>query len=215
NGKRIILGYDQGAIVSLDGGATWSSWYNQSNEQIYHIAADNSWPYWIYASQQDAGAVRTRVRGNLGAVTPLDWNPVNGWEWGSSVPDPLDSKTVYASGSGIVKITYPSEQWINVSPALDQSLKLRTGFSQPLVWAPWNQHELLAGFQYLMATTDGGMHWRKLGPDLGVPKGGEPVLAGRPASDNGGRAPLGGAIEAISPSTVQAGTIWGGTNNGL
>ena len=71
NGNRIILGYDQGAIVTLDGGATWSSWYNQSNEQVYHVSADNSFPYWIYASQQDAGAVRTRARGNLGAVTPL------------------------------------------------------------------------------------------------------------------------------------------------
>ena len=61
NGKRMILGYDQGAIVSLDGGATWSSWYNQSTEQVYHVSTDNSFPYWIYASQQDAGAIRTRA----------------------------------------------------------------------------------------------------------------------------------------------------------
>ena len=76
NGQRMLFGYDQGAIVSLDGGATWSSWYNQSTEQVYHLAIDNSFPYWIYATQQDAGAIRTRARGNLGAVTPLDWNPV-------------------------------------------------------------------------------------------------------------------------------------------
>jgi photosystem II stability/assembly factor-like uncharacterized protein len=214
DGQRILLGLDQGAVVTLDGGATWSSWYNQSTEQVYHLAVDNSFPYWIYATQQDAGAIRTRARGNFGAVTPFDWNSVNGWEWGTIVPDPLDTKTVYASGSGIVKISYPSEQWINVSPSVDPTLKLRTAFSQPLVWAPWNQHELLAGFQYLMATTDGGTHWKKISPDLGVPKGGEPTLAGRPAGDTG-RPPLGGAIESISPSTVAAGTIWVGTNNGL
>src|SRR5881392_785957 len=78
NGQRMLFGYDQGAIVTLDGGATWSSWYNQSTEQVYHIAVDNSYPAWVYASQQDAGAIRTRLRGNQGAITPLDWNPVPG-----------------------------------------------------------------------------------------------------------------------------------------
>src|SRR5205807_7014125 len=134
------------------------------------------------------------------------------WEWGTIVPDPLDTKIVYASGSGIVKIFYPSEQWVNVSPATDPNLKLRTAFSQPIVFTPWNQHELLAGFQYLMATTAGGVHWKKLSPDLGVPRGSEAVLAGRTAADNTVRAPLGGAIESISPSSVAAGTIWVGTN---
>ena len=84
------------------------------------------------------------------------------------MPDPLDPNIVYASGNGISKIMYPSEQWINVSPDIDPDAKLRTGFAQPMVWAPWNQHELLAGFQYLMATTDGGAHWTKIGPDLTV-----------------------------------------------
>src|SRR4029077_20315904 len=188
-----------------------------STEQVYHISVDNEFPYFVYATQQDAGAVRTRARGNFGAVTPMDWNSVSGWEWGTIVPDPLDAKIVYASGSGIVKISYPSEQWISVSPATDPALKLRTAFSQPIIFTPWNQHELLAGFQYLMATTDRGMHWRKISPDLGVPKGGEPTLAGRAADGNGnGRAaPLGGAIESISPSSAAAGTIWVGTNNGL
>jgi len=214
NGQRMLLGLDQGAVVTLDGWKTWSSWYNQSTEQIYHLAIDNSFPYWIYATQQDAGAVRTRARGNYGAITPLDWDPVGGWEWGTIVPDPLNANLVYASGAGIVKISYPSEQWINVSPAMDPALKLHTAFSQPLVWAPWDQHELLAGFQYLMATTDGGVHWRQISPDLGEPKGGEAVLASRDGN-GGGRPPLGGAIESISPSTAAAGMIWVGTNNGL
>jgi len=200
--------------VSLDGGATSSSWYNQSTEQIYHLSVDNGFPYWVYATQQDAGAVRTRARGNFGAVTPMDWNPVGGWEWGTIVADPLNTQIVYASGSGILKITYPSEQWINVSPATDPNLKLRTSFSQPIIWTPWNQHELLAGFQYLMATTDGGMHWKKMSPDLSIPRLGEPVLSGGTTNGSAPPPPNGG-IESISPSTVAAGTIWIGTNNGL
>jgi photosystem II stability/assembly factor-like uncharacterized protein len=213
DGKRMLVGFDQGAQVTFDGGLTWSSWYNQSTEQIYHLAADNSFPYWIYATQQDAGAIRTRIRGNLGAITPMDWSPVPGWEWGTVVPDPLDPNVIYASGNGIVKMRYPSEQWIDVSPGNDPSLGLRAFLSMPLVWAPWNQHELLAGFQYVMATTDGGAHWRKLSPDLGVPPNVPAPAAGdttRPA-----RRPPGGVIESISASTVAPGTIWVGTTNGL
>jgi photosystem II stability/assembly factor-like uncharacterized protein len=210
NGQRILFGYDQGAIVSLDGGKTWSSWYNQSTEQIYHLSVDNSFPYWVYGTQQDAGAVRTRVRGNLGAITPLDWSPVPGWEWGTIVPDPLDPNTVYASGSGIVKISYPSEQWINVSPAADASRRLRTTSDQPIRFAPWNQHMLVAGFQSVWATTDGGSHWTSLSPDLTIRADAPAAPAGRPGAPGGNS-----AIQSMSLSTVAAGTIWVGTNNGL
>jgi photosystem II stability/assembly factor-like uncharacterized protein len=213
DGQRMLLGFDQGATISLDGGQTWSSWYNQSTDQVYHISTDNSFPYWVYATQQDAGAIATLSRGNLGEITPLDWKPVPGWEWGTIVADPLDPRIVYASGNGISRITYPSEQWINVSPDMDPGTKLRTGFSQPIVWTPWNQHELLAGFQYLMATTDGGAHWTKVSPDLTVPKNPPPVpVASAPGQPT---PPPRDAIEAISASSVAPGTIWVGTSNGL
>ena len=212
NGQRMLFGYDQGAIVSLDGGGAWSSWYNQSTEQIYHIATDNSFPYFVYGSQQDAGAIRTRSRGNLGAITPLDWSPVPGWEWGSLAVDPQNSGIVYASGSGLRKIRYPSEQWTNVSPANDPSLRLRTNSTQPIVFVPTNPRELLAGFQYVMSTTDGGTHWTKRSPDLGYPQG------VTPPSDTAAPvpgAPAGGAIESIAASPISAGVIWAGTDNGL
>ncbi len=222
NGQRMLLGMDQGATVTLDGGNTWSTWYNQSTEQVYHLSVDNSYPYWIYAPQQDAGAIRVRSRGNFGEITPLDWNPVGGWEWGSIAADPLNPNMAYATGSGIIRIAYPSEQTINLSPSLDPNLHLRATSSNPLVWAPWNQRRLMVGFQYLMATTDGGAHWTKMSPDLGYPKGVKPPpeseAFGRGRGGRGGRGagrPMGGSIESISPSTAKAGVIWVGTNNGL
>ena len=213
NGKRMLFGYDQGAIVSLDGGHTWSSWYNQSTEQIYHLSADNSFPYWVYGTQQDAGAIRTRSRGDLGEITPLDWNPVPGWEWGTIIPDPLDPNTVYASGSGIVKISYPSEQWINVSPAADPARQLRSTSDAPLRFAPWNKRMLIAGFQSVWSTIDGGAHWTPMSPDLTVRAG-----TAAPAGGRGGRgaAPGGNAaIESLALSTAAPGVIWAGTNNGV
>ena len=212
NGQRILMGMDQGATISLDGGRSWSTWYNQSTEQVYHLSTDNSWPYWVYAPQQDAGAIRTRSRGNFGAITPMDWNPVGTWEWGTVIADPTNPNVVYGSGSGILKITYPSEQIVNVSPGVDPDLRLRATSSNPIMFAPWNPKELLAGFQYLMATLDGGAHWSKLSPDLTWPKG------QTPPPDTAARAPGApppGSIESFSPSTMTRGLIWVGTSNGL
>ena len=208
NGRRMLMGLDQGATVSLDGGETWSGWYNQSTDQLYHLAADNSWPYWIYAAQQDAGAIRTRSRGNYGAVSIFDWNPVGGWEWGTIVPDPRDPNIVFASGSGIQRISYPTEQIIDVSPALDPAVKVRTTPSMPLIWAPWNQRLLLAGFNAVYGTTDGGSQWTRMSPDLGKPAGMDSAAG---AKRLGGY----GAIESMVASTVAPGEIWVGTDNGM
>jgi hypothetical protein len=212
NGQRMLFGYDQGAIATLDGGQTWSSWYNQSTEQVYHIAVDNSWPPFVYASQQDAGAIRTRLRGNQGAIMPLDWNPVPGWEWGSEAPDPLNPNIVYASGIGVFKISYPSEQWIDVSPQLDPALHARQSISQPLAFAPWNPRELVAAFQFVMTSIDGGAHWTRISPDLGYPKDTVPTpdsLRGKPGLL------VGGTIQSMALSPVKRGEIWVGTNTSL
>ncbi len=244
DGHRLCFGTDQGATVSLDGGLTWSSWYNQSTAQVYHISVDNQFPYWVYGTQQDSGSIGTSSRGNLGAITPLDWLPHPGYEFGSIVTDPLNPKVSYAGGpgGGIVKTTYPSGQWIDVSPNLDAGLSLRKVGNQPLLFSRTDPHELFAGFQYLMATTDGGKHWRKLGPDLSLKPGEKPATPPvRPAAtgavggqsppdeddDNGDgqggdeeereaqRAIGGGAIESISASSVNGNVIWAGTSNGL
>ncbi|MFI5384546.1 MAG: hypothetical protein ACHQ50_00330 [Fimbriimonadales bacterium] len=242
DGNRLFFGTDQGATISLDGGLSWSSWYNQATAQVYHISVDNQFPYWVYATQQDSGCVATRSRGNLGAITPLDWLPHPGYEFGSIVADPLNPLVSYAGGpgGGIVKTTYPSGQWINVSPNVDGAAALRRSGNQALAFSPKNPHEFLAAFQYLMSTTDGGLHWKKLSPDLGLPKGVTPPKPGTPAPARAGGGnvdiadgstewhdddgdelldmqggPGGGSIESFSVSSVNGDIIWAGTTNGL
>ena len=228
DGRRMLLGVDQGATVSLDGGKTWSSWYNQATDQVYHISVDNSFPYWVWATQQDAGSIGTRSRGDLGAITPLDWMPNPGYEFGSIVADPLNPKIIYAGGpgGGIIKESYPSGQWINVSPSVDTSLALTKVGNQPLAWSQTNPHELLAGFQYMMSTIDGGVHWKTISPDLGYAKGVVPPTRGAaggrggrgaapPANPNAPPPPSHGNIESFSTSSVAPGVIWVGTSNGL
>lgn len=199
DGKRLLLGSDQGATITLDGGLNWSSWYNQATAQVYHISTDTRFPYWVYATQQDSGSIATASRGNLGEITPLDWLPHPGYEFGSIVADPLNPLISYAGGpgGGIIKVTYPSGQWIDVSPNVDAKAGLRKVGNQPLAYSQTNPHELLAGFQYLMSTTDGGMHWKKLGGDLGLPKGYVPPKPGTTPAPAGRR----GAAATPNPST--------------
>jgi len=200
DGNRMILGYDQGGTISVDGGLAWSSWYNQPTAQIYHIGIDNSWPYWIYGSQQDSCGVSVRSRRELGAVTMLDWYPTPAYEDGFVAPDPLDPKILYMAGStaGIVKITKPTNQWVDVSPNVDASLGLRRTGDQPMIFSRSNPRELLAGFQYLYSTTDGGVTWKRLSPDLGMKAG----------------ATAGATINAITTSNVAPGVMWVGMNDG-
>jgi len=173
DGNRLFLGVDQGPTVSLDGGKTWSGWYNIANGQFYHIAVSNSWPYWIYATMQDSGAIGMSSRGNYGEITALDWSPNPGWEWGSITVDPLNPNTLYSTGQSndVIKQSFPTGQWVSVGPENDPKLHLRHDFNQPMVFSPVNPHELFLGYQFLMSSTDGGRTWHKLGSDLTYPKG--------------------------------------------
>lgn len=218
DGQRMFLGFDQGATISLDGGKTWSSWYNQATAQFYHVTTDNQYPYWVYGPMQDSGTIATRSRGDLGAITQIDWMPHPGYEFGSVAVDPLNPRITYAGGpsAGIVKTTYPSGQWINVSPNFDQAAGLRKVGNQMMKFSPANPRELIAAFNFLMVTTDGGMHWKKMSPDLGYPTGVKPPAPNAPAPPAGTPAPTaGGSIESFSVSSLTAGVIWAGTNNGL
>ncbi len=92
NSDYMIMGSDQGATISMDGGKTWTSWYNQPTGQIYHVSTDNRFPYWVYGTQQDSGSVATLSRGDYGAITFLDWDPIGGYEFGYIVPEPARSQ---------------------------------------------------------------------------------------------------------------------------
>ncbi len=240
--NRILLGMDQGAAITYNDGQSWSLWYNQPTGQFYHIGVDNRWPFWVYGTEQDSASIATSERGIYGEITPLDWSPNPAFEFGTVVPDPINPNISYGMGSngGIEKCIFPSGQWVTVGPDADPNLHLRTSFSRPLVFSQTNPHELLAGFQMLMATTDGGMHWRAISPDLTHPKGWKPpkpevkppvkkhpkqaddffeqnstTVSDDPDAYHAQFGFGGGAIECISTSSVKGGVIWVGTSNGL
>ncbi|HXE30770.1 MAG TPA: hypothetical protein VN515_03095 [Terriglobales bacterium] len=206
NGSRILLGADQGAAVTYNRGATWTGWYNQPTAQVYNIAVDNNYPYWVYATQQDTDAVATSSRGDLGEITPMDWWPLPAWETGSIAPDPLHPHVIFGGSrtSGLVKITRPSWHWQYVGPTIGNTDYRRTA-NQPVVFSPQDPHTLYFATQYVLKTTDEGGHWTKISPDLSARAGAAPVRGGRG----------GAAIQSLAPSPKQAGVLWVGTSNGL
>ena len=208
NPDRILYGGDQGAAVSLDGGHTWSSWYNQPTAQVYKIAVDNHFPYLVYGTQQDSGVVSTRSRGDLGQITPWDWFPVPGWEAGFIAPDPADPNVIFTNGNygDIARIEIDTWQQQIVNPAVGHSIYRRAS-SAPIVFSPQDPHTMYWATQFVMMTKDSGRHFEAISPDLTI-RGGQKANAG-PATGRGGP-----AITTLAVSTAKAGVMWTGSNNG-
>ncbi len=212
---RRILGVDQGAIVSVNGGRTWSSWYNQPTAQMYHVITDNRFPYRVYGAQQDSGAVMLPSRGNTrDGITMREFGEITaGGEAGMIAPDPLDANLVY--GGTVARLDLHSEQTREVDPTLAEPDLYRRTWTLPLVFGKRNPKALYFGNQKIWRTTNGGEHWDAISPDLtrespGVP----PNLDAVTAANNLGQGPRRGVVYAIAPSPLADGLLWAGTDDG-
>jgi photosystem II stability/assembly factor-like uncharacterized protein len=212
--QRMILGSDQGTVVTRNGGETWSSWYNQPTGQFYHVATDGRFPYWVYGAQQDSGAAATPSRGGYRSLNFHDWRPMAaGDENGYVAPDPLNPEVVY--GGFVTRQDLRNEQMVQMPPGLAQMEKLRRTWTLPLVFSPLDSRVLYFGAQILFRTADGGNSWKAISPDLtredpGVPPNLDPATAADAPAER-----RRGVIYTIAPSSAQAGEIWAGTDDGL
>jgi photosystem II stability/assembly factor-like uncharacterized protein len=207
NSDRMLLGVDQGAIISLDGGKTWSSWYNQPTGQLYHVSADNHFPYDVYGAQQDSGSVAIPSRSDFGRIRDRDVFSPDGYEFGYITADPVHHNLVYADGSPgtVVRLDRSTNQMFTVFIG---DGKYRGSGNAPLMFSPADPHTLFYGTQYLLETTDGGMNWHEISPDL----------TARPKPPAGQKPPAGpqfGVINTLGPSPISANVIWAGTSDGL
>ena len=211
NPRIIALASDQGATVSVDGGTTWSSWYNQPTAQMYHVNADNRFPYWLCGGQQESGSACVSSRGNWGAVTERDWHTVGAEEYGYVVPDPLHPGTTF--GGKIEKHEERTDQTQEVSPVIRPS-KYRTVRTLPLAFDHFDRHRLYFGSNVVFATENGGQNWRVISPDLTRAHPGVPPVLGEFEADDPQNGNHRGVVYALAPSYVHAGTIWAGTDDG-
>lgn len=218
NPRRMIFGSDQGAGVSVDGGRTWSSWYNQPTGQFYHVSVDNEFPYHVYGAQQDSGTASTTSRSDFGSITFRDWAPVGAGESGYIAPDPTDANIVYGGDTygGLHRFDRRTGQSQNISPStagFGEAAGLRFTWTSPLVFSPQDPHTLYFGSQFVLQSIDRGMSWQKISPDL---SGADPAAkTDSPLSVANARARGRGVVYTIAPSPVSAGQIWAGTDSGL
>ena len=213
----ILLVSDQGAVVTVNDGRTWSSWYNQPTAQLYHVAADNAFPYRVYSGQQESGSVGIASRGRNGAITFRDWQTVGASEYGYVAPDPLDANLVYGAGRlEVSKFHWDTGQVEQVTPVPVANNHYRAVRTQPLLFSPVDPHVLYYAANVLFQTSDGGHSWQQISPDLARPLASIPANLGQlPAKDVAAAEKQRGVIYALAPSPLLQSTIWAGTDDGL
>ena len=219
NPDIMLLAADQGAVITLNGGRTWSSWYNQPTAQLYHVAADNAFPYRVCSGQQESGSVCISSRGNYGAISVRDWLPVGVDEYGYVAPDPLDPDVVYG-GRTVTRFDRRTGQTSAVGPVAGRGGPGATGnFRQvrtmPVVFSEVDKRSLFFANNHLWRTVDGGQTWRQISPDLTRKTWEIPPSVGKYASLAGSQSAQRGVIYTIAPSYQDINRIWIGTDDGL
>ena len=223
NPGHIAEGSDQGASISLNGGRTWSSWYNQPTGQLYHLAADNGFPYWVYAGQQDSGTVAIASRSDYGSISWRDWHPVGGDERDYDIPDPTDPNIVYGSGLGgrVSRWDARTGQVTDVSPWPLSNYGLRPttvahhfNWVTPLVASQSGPPALYEGGDVLFKSTDQGNSWSIISPDLVGKRAGATNCGGDVTLE--AALPCGyGTIVSIQPSPNSPAEVWTGSDTGI
>lgn len=213
NPQIILLGVDQGATISVDGGKTWSSWYNQPTAQFYHVITDNRFPYWVYGGQQESGSVGTTSRSDWGEITFRDWHPVGAEEYGYIAPDPLHPNLIF--GGKATRFDMTTGQTREVSPVVIRGSKYRFVRTEPLVFSQADPHDLYLGANVVFETNDGGQTWHVISPDLARPQMIVPPNLGDLANGAPSEGTHRGEVYALAPSPLNASVLWAGTDDGL
>jgi photosystem II stability/assembly factor-like uncharacterized protein len=210
--RIIILASDQGAIVTVNGGESWSSWYNQSTAQMYHVNADNAFPYRLCSGQQESGSACISSRGDDGQVTIREWHPVAAEEYGYVVPDPLDPNIVY--GGKLTRYDRRTDQAQNIMPRAFRSQDFRVLRTEPIVFSPINPELMFFASNTLWKTADKGNTWQQISPDLTRKAFALPPTIGVFSSEPTAKPTQRGVIYAIAASPKDINLIWAGTDDG-
>jgi photosystem II stability/assembly factor-like uncharacterized protein len=212
NSNIILIAADQGAIITVNGGATFSSWYNQPTAQFYHVSTDNAFPYNVYGGQQESGSVGIASRGNDGAITYREWHPVGVEEYGYIAADPLNPDIIY--GGKITKYNKKTGQVQNIAPVAMKKGDYRFVRTAPVLFSPIDPKVLFFAGNVLFKTINGGHSWEEISPDLTRTTYDIPSSVGVYTTDAMKTMPRRGVIYTVAPSPKDINTIWCGTDDG-
>jgi photosystem II stability/assembly factor-like uncharacterized protein len=217
----ILLVSDQGGVVSANRGESWSNWYNQPTAAIYHVTADNAFPYRLCGGQQDSGSACVESRSMDGEITFHDWHPADIEEYGEAAPDPKNPDLVY--GGKVTVYNRATGQRALVGPpppsraaagaATDSRPPARAVRTQPLIWSPKDPNVLFYATAGVWKTSNAGHSWAPISGDLTRETWDIPANAGKYASTVKPAAQ--GSVTALAPSPLDVNVLWAGTGDGL
>lgn len=213
NPKIIAVGLDQGGTITVNGGETFSSWYNQATAQFYHVSTDNAFPYNVYGGQQESGSIGIASRSNDGNITFREWHPVGVEEYGYVAPDPLDPNIIY--GGKITKYDKRTGQVQNISPEPVRSGNVRFIRTAPVIFSPVDNKTLYFSGNIIFKTTNGGDSWETISPDLTREAWDIPASVGIYTSKDMLTMKRRGVVYTLAPSYKNINTLWAGTDDGL
>ena len=209
----MLFAADQGAVITVNGGDTWSSWYNQPTSQLYHVSTDNQFPYWVYGGQQESGAIGIASRSNGGQISFREFIGVGADEYAYVAPDPKDTNIVY--GGRVIRFNKKTGQSQFVGPEVLRSGDFRYLRTMPLLFHPADDSMLLFGTNVIWKTHDGGQHWQQISGDLTRARPEVPASVGDYKTTAMESMPQRAIVYAIGPSPLDKDIIWAGTDDGL
>lgn len=213
NPDIMLFAVDQGAIITVNGGKTFSSWYNQPTAQFYHVSTDNAFPYNVYGGQQENGSVGIASRSNDGQITFHDWHPVGVEEYGYVAADPLDPNIIY--GGKITKYDKRTGQIQNIAPEAIRSGKYRFIRTAPVLFSPVDPKTLYFAGNVIFKTQNGGQSWEVISPDLSRESWDVPENIGVYKDEKMKSMPRRGVVYTLAPSPLDINLMWAGTDDGL
>jgi photosystem II stability/assembly factor-like uncharacterized protein len=230
NNQRMIQGNDGGANVSLNGGATWSTIYNQPTAQFYHIATDNREPYYVYATQQDNTSIAVPSRSQYAAIRWGDCYVAGTGESGYIAPHPENPDIVYVGAIGsspgggncLQRYDHRTKQirlittWPEYMGGYGaEAHKYRFAWTYPIVFSPHDSNTLYIAGNIVFKTTNEGQTWESISPDLTRADPEKLKPTGGPINRDSIGAEIYATVFAFAESPHEQGVFWAGSDDGL
>ncbi|MCH9661114.1 MAG: glycosyl hydrolase [Bacteroidetes bacterium] len=224
NPERMVIGDDGGAQVTYDGGETWSTYHNQPTSQFYRVTTDNSFPYRIYAAQQDNSTIRIPHRTEGWNIDDSDWESTAGGESAHIAIDPQNNDIVYGGSYDgfLTRYNHKNNTVRSISVWPDnpmghgaEDMKYRFQWNFPIFFSPHNPKKLYTASNHLHATTNEGESWEVISPDLTKNDPTKLGSSGGPITQDNTSVEYYCTIFAAAESPITEGLLWTGSDDGL
>ena len=222
--QNLINSNDGGANISFNGGKSWSTQQNQPTSQFYRVITDNQVPYHVYGGQQDNSAIGIASRTNDGGIDWKDWYSVGGGESAFIAFDPDNPETVYGGTyqGNISKWARSSraQKSIKEYPELGLSIapkdsKYRYNWNAPIISSPHDRNTIYHAGNVVFKTTDGGISWMPVSPDLTKNEKDKHGPGGGPYTNEAAGGENYNTLMSLVESQHEEGVLYAGSDDGL